>query len=107
MAQILTEAALEGFKKFIDRTIDHARYRIGTTWTDVPIKRRERLKDGRVAVYFSIIPMAGSTVTINRVQLIDTGNNVWADKSENIRIEKAAQGYLYRFTFDLHEESEE
>ena len=51
---ILTAEALEGFKKYTDRTIAYARYKIGGTYTRVEISRRERLKDGRVAVYFPI-----------------------------------------------------
>lgn len=103
---ILTESAIEGFKQYTDRTIAYARYRIGATWYKTPITRRERMANGKVAVYFSIIPQASNTVTINRVQLYDTANNVWADKTENITIESVQEGFLYRFTFDLHEEAE-
>ena len=51
---MLTEKAIAGIKAYIDRTIVYARYKIGGTYYKTRIDRREYLKDGRVAVYFSI-----------------------------------------------------
>lgn len=69
---MLTEKAIAGLKAYIDRTIVYARYKINGTYYKAPISRREYLKDGRVAVYFSIIPQLGQDVTITEVQLFDT-----------------------------------
>ncbi len=100
---ILTANAIEGYKKDTERKIAFARYKIGNIYYDVPIHRRERLPDGRVAVYFSITPAAGKSVTISEVQLIDTNNDLWASKTENIVISNVQEGVLYRFTFDFKE----
>jgi len=100
---ILTASAIEGYKKDTDRKIARARYRIGTTWHDAPIHRRERLKDGRVAVYFSITPNISGNVTITEVQLFDTNNDLWATNAENILLSGVQSGVLYRFAFDFRE----
>lgn len=100
---MLTEKAIEGFKKFIENNIAYARYKIAGTYYNAVIHRKERLKDGKVAVYFSIIPQATSNVVITEVQLFDTNNDLWATKSENITVESVQKGVLYRFAFDIKE----
>ena len=100
---ILTAEALEGFKQYTNRTIAYARYKIGGTYTRVEISRRERLKDGRVAVYFPIDALGQTDVTISEVQLFDTNNDLWATKEENILVRGVQEGVLYRFTFDFKE----
>ena len=71
---MLTDKAIEGYKRHTEKTISHAQYRLGSTWYTVQISRRERLPDGRVAVYFPIIPQAPGQVTISGVRLYDTDN---------------------------------
>ncbi len=100
---ILTEAAIEGYKVYTNRKIARARYKIGDTYYDVPIHRRERLTDGRVAVYFSITPAISGNATISEVQLFDTNNDLWASKTEKIVLNGVQEGVLYRFTFDFKE----
>ena len=68
---MLTEKAIEGYKVYTERTISYARYRLGSTWHTAQISRKERMKDGRVAVYFPIIPQTTEEVTITTVQLYD------------------------------------
>jgi hypothetical protein len=100
---MLTDKAIESFKKFIERNTAYAKYKIGSTYYKVPIHRRERLPDGKVAVYFEIEPNAPSTVHVTEVQIYDTDNELWATKTENIEIESIQDGALYRFAFDFRE----
>lgn len=100
---MLTPKAMEDFKIFIERRIVYARYKIGGTYHKAEIHRKERLPDGKVAVYFSIIPEAESDVVITEVQLFDTDNQLWASKAENIEVKSVQQGVLYRFAFDIKE----
>ena len=67
------------------------------------IHRRERLKDGRVAVYVQITPQVSGTATVQRVQLYNKNNKLWADKAVNIPLNNVQEGVLYRFTFDFTE----
>lgn len=100
---ILTAEAIKGYKTDTLRKIARARYRIGSTWYEPVIHRREWMGDGRVAIYFSITPGIGGNVTIAEVQLFDTNNNLWASKVESITISGVQEGVLYRFAFDFKE----
>ena len=104
---MLTESAIEGYKLHTEQVISHARYRLGETWHDAQISRRERTADGRVAIYFPIIPQAQEEVTITGVQLYSKDGKLWAEKEEDIKVKSVQEGVLYRFTFDLHEEEYE
>lgn len=101
---MLTDHAIEGYKVYTERTISHARYCIDSTWYTAQISRRERMADGRVAIYIPIIPQTHTEITITGVQLYDKAGKLWAEKTENIKVESVQEGVLYRFTFDLHEE---
>lgn len=101
---MLTEHAIEGYKAHTEKVISHARYCLGETWHTARVSRRERLPDGRVAIYIPIIPQSPEEVTITGVQLYDKAGKLWAEKAENIKVESVQEGVLYRFTFDLHEE---
>lgn len=101
---MLTTNAIEGYKLHTERVISHAEYCIGATWYRAQISRRERMRDGRVAIYFPIIPQSQAEVTITGVRLYSKDGKLWAEKTEKIKVESVQEGVLYRFTFDLHEE---
>lgn len=98
---MLTTAAINSFKTHIDRTIAYAKYKIGDTYYQVPIHKRETLSDGRVAVYFTINTTGAGTIT--EVQLYDTSGQLWASKSENVVVASVQNGVLYRFAFSIQE----
>ncbi|MEG2298802.1 MAG: hypothetical protein RSB75_04315 [Anaerovoracaceae bacterium] len=100
---MLTNAAIEGFKKFIESNIAYAKVVIGGKTEKLEINRKERLKDGKIAIYISITPEASSAVTLTKVQLYDNNNDLWAEKNENIPIKAVQEGLLYRFKFDFKE----
>ena len=98
---MLTAAAINSFKAHIDRTIAYAKYKIGATYYQAPIHKREVLSDGRVAVYFTINTTGAATIA--EVQLYDTSGPLWATKPENIEVASVQNGVLYRFTFSIQE----
>ena len=100
---MLTAQAMEDFNVFIDRSIAYAKVTISGKTEEYKIHRRERLKDGRVAVYIQITPQAGKTVTVEKVQLYNYGGKLWAEKSEEIELSQVQEGVLYRFTFSVKE----
>ena len=100
---MLTAQAMEDFKVFIDRSIAYAKVTISGKTEEYKIHRRERLKDGRVAVYIQITPQAVKTVTVEKVQLYNYGGKLWAEKSEEIELSQVQEGVLYRFTFSVKE----
>ena len=100
---MLTERALESFKQFVETNIAYAMVEYGGTMHKAKILTRERLKDGRVAVYVQITPQVSGTATVQRVQLYNKNNKLWADKAVNIPLKNVQEGVLYRFTFDFTE----
>ena len=100
---MLTAQAKEDFKSFIERIISYAVVTINGTATQKAIHRKERLSDGRVAVYIEITPELGTTATLTKVQLYNTANKLWAEKSESISLSSVQEGALYRFVFDFVE----
>ncbi len=100
---MLTEQAKEDFKKFIERSISHAVVTINGEEEKKAIHRRERLSDGRVAVYIAITPQMETAATIQKVQLYNTAGKIWAEKEEDINLSNAQEGALYRFAFDFVE----
>lgn len=100
---MLTNSAINGFKDYIEKTVSYARYKIGSTYYKAVIHRKERLTDGKIAVYFSITPELSGNVTITEVQLFDTNNELWATKTESIVVTSVQEGVLYRFTFEVKE----
>lgn len=100
---MLTTTAINDFKNFIDNIIAYAKVTVNGVTEKRVIHRRERLKDGRVAVYVSITLQTSSAVTVQRVQLYNKNNELWADKAVNIPLNNVQEGVLYRFVFDFTE----
>ena len=101
---MLTPQAIEDFKDFLDTIIAYAQVTVNGKTERVRIHRRERLKDGRVAVYINITPQAGTEATIQRVQLYNKNKQLWADKTEDITLSNVQEGALYRFVFRFVEQ---
>lgn len=100
---MLTTQAKEDFKAFIERIIAYAVVTVNGKAEKKVIHRRERLSDGRVAVYISITPQLGTAATIQKVQLYNTAGKLWAEKAEDIQLSNVQEGVLYRFVFDFVE----
>lgn len=101
---MLTEQAIEDFKDFLDNIIAYAIVEVNGVESKVAIRRRERLKDGRVAVYLDITPQLGTAATVQRVQLYNKNKQLWADKVEGIELSNVQEGALYRFVFKFVEQ---
>lgn len=104
---MLTERALESFKQFIETNIAYAKVEYGGVLHKAKIETKERLPDGRVALSISITPEVSGSTTITKIQLYDISNQLWAEKSEAIKLTGVQQGVLYRFSFSFKEIKEE
>lgn len=100
---MLTTQAISDFKDFIDNIIAYAKVTVDGTTTKAVIHRRERLADGRVAVYIQITPQAEKEVKVTKVQLYNKNNLLWAEKTEDLPIKNVQEGILYRFVFNFEE----
>lgn len=101
---MLEPQAFEDVKTFLDDIIAYAVVTVDGKATKCPIHRRERMKDGRVAVYIQITPEESKSVTVQKVQLYNKNRQLWATKGEGILLEEAQEGVLYRFTFKFLEQ---
>ena len=100
---MLTTQAISDFKDFIDNIIAYAKVTVDGTTTKAVIHRRERLADGRVAVYIQITPQAEKEVKVTKVQLYNKNNLLWTEKTEDLPIKNVQEGILYRFVFNFEE----
>ena len=73
---MLTKDAINDFKNFIDNIIAYAKVTVNGVSEKKAIHRRERLTDGRVAVYIDITPQVSGTATVQRVQLYNKYNKL-------------------------------
>ena len=103
---ILTADTIEDYKKHTEARISaDAEYCLGGTWYKTKIDRKERMKDGRVAVYVPVVPHSTATVVLTAVRLYNehTGK-IWAEKNGlQISVTGTNRSILYRFTFDVKE----
>lgn len=100
---MLTPQAINDFKDFIDNIIAYAKVTLDGTTEKARIDHRERLTDGRVALYIQITPQKSHKVRLTRVQLYNKNNLLWVDKAEDVPIKNVQEGILYRFVFDFRE----
>ncbi len=97
---MLTQSAIQKFRRFIVKSISHGQCKIGTTAYKIPVHRVEVDADGRVAVYMLIDhSIAGA---VNQVQLYDWEGDLFADKAVNIT-KDTTQGVLIKLSFVIQE----
>lgn len=103
MVILLTSNAIEGFKSYTQYNIAYAKFKVGSTYYQVDIHKKEVLPDGRVAIYLLIDDKIPGDVIISEIQLYDTDSKLWLSKAENIVKKAIQEGVLYRFTFRFDE----
>lgn len=100
---MLTSNAIDGFKKYTQNNIGFAKFKVGSTYYQVDIHKKEVLSDGRLAVYVLIDDKIPGDITISEIQLYDIDSKLWLTKTENISKKAVQEGILYRFTFEFEE----
>lgn len=101
---MLEPQAFEDLNTWLDDIIAYAMVTVEGKAERHPILRRENMEDGRFAVFIQITPEANTDVTVQKVQLYNKNNRLWATKTEEILLEDAREGALYRFTFKFLEQ---
>lgn len=98
---VVTSTLLNGMRQQLIDSVDHAQFKIGSSYIDAPINEKKMNKNGTVNIGFYINANAGQTIT--QCRLLDKANNVLAVKSENISMSSTASAIYYFFTFNLYE----
>lgn len=99
----LDTAAFTDLRNYVKRRAGRLRYRVGSTFYTVPITDATVLPSGVVRVQASIVP--SGSVTINRVELLNNNNDLWAHQDVSITIEAGQTGVLYWFDFSIREDT--
>lgn len=100
---MFTENAMLGFKKYIQRTVAYAQYKVGSTYYRTDIKKIEINKDGKVEIDFIVDHTLPGDIKITEVQLYDNESKLWLSKPESITRKARQEGVFYRFTIDVRE----
>lgn len=102
---MLTQTALQGMKKYTQRVISHAKYKICSTYYDAQIDRIDTTSSSTVMTAYLVLnpPLNTNKAVITEVQLYDTGNNLFLSKAENLEINPLLEGALYLLTFEFDE----
>lgn len=101
---MLDVAGLADYRSFTQRRIAFARYRVGSTYTRVPLSSITILNTGVVRAQLNI-NSCGSSMTVNRVELWNQAGELFAHEDVSIIINTGQTGILYWFDFNIREVS--
>lgn len=99
---MLDTAAFVGMREYIQGQISYAKYRVGSTYYSASINGIDVLSNGTVRVRLSIVP-GGGTITVNRVELYNDAEELWAHQDVSITVSASQTGVLYWFDFTITE----
>lgn len=100
---MFTANALLGIKKYIQRTVSYAKYKVGSNYYRTDIIKIEINKSGQVEIDFIVDHTLSGDIKITEVQLYDNENNLWLSKAESITRKARQEGVFYRFTITVRE----
>lgn len=99
-------AGFSDLRNYIKRRVAYARYRAGNTWTKVPLSSCTVRSDGIVRAALNI-NNNGSTITVTRVELYNTDQELWAHQDCSIKVESTQSGILFWFDFRITESEDD
>ena len=102
---MIDSAGFADLRGYLKRRIACARFRVGSTYYTVPLSGIDILADGTVRARVSITGLG--EITVNRVELLNSDNQVWAHEDVNIKISTGQNGILYWFDFTFTEKKKE
>lgn len=100
---MLDAAAFIDLRNFIKRRINYGRYRVGSTWYNTTLSQIEVMSNGTVRAQLNV-NSGGSSITVNRVELHNSEQELWAHQDCNITLTPGQTGILFWFDFTLREE---
>lgn len=93
-------------RNFLKRRISYARYKVGSTWTNVVLSGIEIQSNGVVRVRLHI-NSGGSNITVTRVELYNTDRELFAHQDCKITVAAGQTGILFWFDFSITESEED
>ena len=92
-------------RNYIKRRLSYARYRVGSTYYTAEINDISVQGDNTVRAVLDISPPV--TGTVNRVEIYNTDNQLWAHQDCRITISEGQTSILFWFDFTITEEEKE
>lgn len=99
---MLDAAGIADYRSFTKRRIAYARYRVGSTYTVVPLSSVTILNTGVVRAQLNI-NSGGESMTVTRVELWNSAGELFAHEDISITINTGQTGILYWFDFNIKE----
>lgn len=99
---MLNTPAFVDLRNYIKRRVAYARYRVGSTYYKCDFQDVSILSDGTVRVSL-VINNNNQAITINRVELWSTNDELWAYETVSVSIQAVQTGVLYWFDFTVTE----
>lgn len=100
---MLDAAGFTDLRNYIKRRIAYGRYRVGSTWYKTYLSKIEVMSDGKVRAQMNV-NSGGSSITVNRAELYNQEQQLWAHNDCNIQLTPDQTGVLLWFDFVLREE---
>lgn len=101
---LLQTAALQGYRNYTKKVVNHARYKVGDTWYTADLSNVEVLQSGIVEISFMIELDSGSG-TVTKVELYNRTGELWFSKSESLDLSNVSEGFLYVVQIEIKEVS--
>ena len=100
---MIDTAAFDDLKSYIQRRVSCVRYRIGSTWYCDTLNDVVISSSGTVRMSVTIAPTLLQEATMNRIELYNNENQLWAHQDCSIKLTPTASRALYWFEFALRE----
>jgi hypothetical protein len=102
---MIDTAAFNDLKGYIMRRVSYVRYRIGSTWYSDILNNVAVSSSGTVRMSVTIAPTLLQEATVNRVELYNSDNELWAHQDCSIKLTPTSSRALFWFDFMLKEVS--
>ena len=101
---MLDTAGFVDLRNYVKRRISYARYRVGSTWYKTTLSNVAVLSNGTVRAQLNV-NSNGQAITVNRVELYNHDQELWAHQVCNITVTTNQSGILFWFDFTITEEA--
>ena len=100
---MIDSAGFADLRNYIKRRVAYGRYRVGSTYIKTDLSEVNVLPNGTVRAQLTI-SAASTPLTVNRVELFNSDNELWAHQDCNITVDTGQTGILYWFDFTITEQ---
>ena len=101
--KILKPVALTGYREYTKRTVAYAKFKAGSTWYQTKIESVTINSSGTVIIEVKIDASVTGKNTVTSVQLYNTNNELWAERTCSLKMDSVAEGFSFLFELTIEE----